>query len=121
MIMNAHDARLKTEAAIKDRELLQDQHANVLYNAILEAVEAVADIGGDSVHILWPAKADIRGALHGVNPITYEGKPALSVGDRLGFFVRCVPDVREHLIQAGFTVGMGRNEDANPTIHKVSW
>lgn len=121
MIMNAHDARLKTEAAIKSREASQVIRANILYNSILNAVELVADSGGDSVCILWPSKNEDMGGLQGIKQTTYHDELALTVKDPAGLYISCVPDVQERLLQAGFTVGMGRDEDANPTIHKVSW
>lgn len=121
MIMNAHDARLKTEAAIKSREDSQGTRANVFYHSILRAVESVADSGDDSICILWPSKNEGMGGLQGIRQTTYDGKPVLIVSDRAGLYIRCVPDVRARLLKAGFTVQIGRDEDANPTIHKISW
>lgn len=121
MIMNAHDARLKTESAIKEREAGHGQRANVLYHEILRVVELVADTGADSVGILWPDTTDVMGVLQGINQTTYDGKPVLTVSDRAGLYIKCVPDVKERLLQAGFKVGIGRTADGAPTIHKVSW
>lgn len=121
MIMNAHDARLKTEAAIKSLAATQGKRVNVLYHSILKAVEEAADIGSDSVCILWPSKNEDMGGLQGIKQTTYRDKPALTVMDRAGLYISCVPDVQERLLQAGFTVGIGHTADGNPTIHKVSW
>lgn len=121
MIMNAHDARLKTESAIKERESAHEHRANELYYSILKAVETSADIGESSVRILWPSRTEITGACPFIGPTTYEGMPALIVSEHLGFFIRCVPDVRERLVQAGFTVELGQDDDGNDTIRKVTW
>lgn len=121
MIMNAHDARLKTESAIKERESAHDKRANVLYHSILKAVETSADVGNNSVRVLWPSSNEPMGICQAINHTTYEGEPALTVSDRAELYIKCVPDVCERLEQAGFTVKTGRNEHGDPTISQVSW
>lgn len=121
MIMTAHDARLKTEAAVKERESAHGKRANVLYFSILKAVENSADVGNSSVRVLWPSSNEPMGICQTINHTTYEGEPALTVSDRAELYIKCVHDVCERLEQAGFTVKQGRNEHGDPTIRQVSW
>lgn len=121
MIMNAYDARLRTDAAIKSLASQHRQRINILYHSILKAVENVADIGGTNVCILWASKAEAMGIFQAITHTTHDGNPALIVSDRARLYIKCVPDVKERLMQAGFAVAMGRNDDGNPTISRVSW